>query len=94
MVNGTVDAVYSIYFTYFVTNNNQEKLSKVSVYRNNTHLDFFNIDITENKEYLGIKESREKQVKQTMKELKEFMDSLPSEKRKGLTDTINPLLPE
>lgn len=94
IVNGTVDTVYSIYFTYFVSNDNQEKLSKLSVYRNNSSLDLFNIDMKDNKEYLGLKERRDKQVNKTMKELKEFIDSLPPERSKDLTDTIKSLFQE
>jgi hypothetical protein len=94
IVNGIIDTVYSVYFTYFLTNSKQEKLSKVTLFNNQAQLDFFNKNVIEDDEFLSNKQSRDKQVKKTMTELKDFMDSLPPERRKGLTDTINSLLRE
>jgi hypothetical protein len=77
IINSIIDTVYSIYFTYLI--NNREKLSKFRAFNHFIKMDFFNIDLTDDKEYLSTKESSETQVKTTMKELKELKDSMPLE---------------
>jgi hypothetical protein len=88
------DTIHSVLFSYFLNNDAQEKLSNISVHKSNSQLDYFNIDSRESKEFLTKKASQAKQLNQTLKELKEFLDSLPPERRKRLSDTLAALSQE
>ncbi len=91
--NGYQDTVYNIYFTYYLTNENNNKyFSKVSLFGGTPTLQLYNLDTRENSEYLNIKTEKEKTERETMQSIKESFQQMPDSTRKAIIDTIKKAL--
>ncbi len=91
--NGNQDNIYNIYFTYFLTDGNENKyFSKVSVFGGRPTLQLYNLDTRENSEYLKLKGEKDKTEQETMQSIKESLQQLPDSTRKAISDTVKKTL--
>jgi hypothetical protein len=76
-VNGVLDTVYSVYFTYFINNVNSGKfLSKFIVFNDTATLEYFNKRMKEDKEIFESDSSDLEVARETIHDAKHLLDSL------------------